>query len=146
MLPISGSDSWVHFVMPTIALATGIMPQLMRVTRSGMLDVLDADYIRTAWAKGLPARVVFFKHALRNAILPVVSLSAVSLGFLLGGSVIVESIFALKGIGSLAIDAIRSSDFPVVQSILFFLSVSYILLTLAADLVNGKLDPRIRLG
>jgi peptide/nickel transport system permease protein len=146
LLPISGSDGWAHFVLPTIALATGIMPQLMRVTRSGMLDVLEADYIRTAWAKGLPARTVFFKHALRNAILPVVSLSAVSLGFLLGGSVIVETIFALNGIGSLAIDAIRSSDFPVVQSILFFLSVSYILLTLTADLVNGKLDPRIRLG
>jgi peptide/nickel transport system permease protein len=146
VLPISGNETWAHFVMPTLVLATGIMPQLMRVTRSGMLDVLEADYIRTAWAKGLAPRVVFFKHALRNAILPVVSLSAVALGFLLGGSVIVESIFALNGIGALAIEAIKNSDFPVVQSILFFLSVAYIALTLVADLVNGQLDPRIRLG
>ncbi len=146
VLPISGNETWAHFVMPTLVLATGIMPQLMRVTRSGMLDVLDADYIRTAWAKGMLPRVVFFKHALRNAILPVVSLAAVSLGFLLGGSVIVESIFALNGIGSLAIEAIRNSDFPVVQSILFFLSVAYIVLTLLADLINARLDPRIRLG
>ena len=82
-LPISGSDSFSHYVLPTIALGTSVMPALMRLTRTGMLDVLDSDYIRTAWAKGLRPHVVFFKHALRNAILPVVSLAAVSLGFLL---------------------------------------------------------------
>ena len=121
------------------------MPALMRLTRAGMLEVLDADFVRTAWAKGLHASTVFFKHALRNAILPVVSLSAVSLGFLLGGSVIVEAVFALNGIGLLAYQSILRSDFPVVQSILVFVSFAYILLTLASDLINARLDPRIRL-
>lgn len=144
-LPISGSDSFAHYILPTIALGTSVMPALMRLTRTGMLDVLDSDYIRTAWAKGLRPHVVFFKHALRNAILPVVSLAAVSLGFLLGGSVIVETVFALNGIGLLAYQSILRSDFPVVQSILVFVSFSYILLTLMSDVINARLDPRIRL-
>ena len=145
-LPISGSDSFAHFIMPVIALGTSVMPPLMRLTRTGMLEVLESDFIRTAWAKGLDPTVVFFKHALRNAMLPVVSLSAVMFGFLLGGSVIVESIFALNGIGLLAFESIIRSDFPVVQSILVFISFAYILLTLASDLINARLDPRIRLG
>ncbi len=144
-LPISGSGSVAHFVLPTITLGTAVMPALMRLTRAGMLEVLDSDYVRTARAKGLRAPAVLFKHALRNAILPVVSLSAVSLGFLLGGSVVVEAVFALNGIGLLAYQSILRSDFPVVQSILVFVSFCYIALTLASDLVNARLDPRIRL-
>ncbi len=144
--PISGSDTLAHFILPTISLGTLVMPPFMRLTRTGMLEVLDSDYVRTAWAKGLSPWVVLFKHALRNAILPVVSLSAVSLGFLLGGSVIVESVFALNGIGYLAFQSIVRTDFPVVQSILIFVSFSYILLTLMSDLINARLDPRIRLG
>jgi ABC-type dipeptide/oligopeptide/nickel transport system permease component len=144
-LPISGSDSSVHFILPTITLALATMPALMRLTRTGMIDALASDYIRTAWAKGLLPLPVLFKHALRNAILPVVSLSAVLLGFLLGGSVIVESVFALNGIGMLAFDSIKRIDFPVVQSILVFLSFCYIFLTLLSDLINAKLDPRISL-
>ena len=145
-LPISGSGSFAHFILPTVALGTAVMPALMRLTRTGMLEVLEADFIRTARAKGLSPGSVFFKHALRNAILPVVSLSAVSLGFLLGGSVIVETVFALNGIGLLAYESILRSDFPVVQSILVFVSLAYIVLTLASDLINARLDPRIRLG
>lgn len=144
--PISGSTTFAHFILPTVALGTLVMPPFMRLTRTGMLDVLDSDFIRTARAKGLSPFSVLFKHALRNAILPVVSLSAVSLGFLLGGSVIVESVFALNGIGLLAFQSIIRTDFPVVQSILVFISVSYIVLTLLSDLINAKLDPRIRLG
>ena len=144
-LPISGSDTPMHFVMPTITLGLATLPALMRLTRTGMIDVLSSDYIRTAWAKGLSPMSVLFKHALRNAILPVVSLSAVSLGFLLGGSVIVESVFALNGIGLLAFDSIKRIDFPVVQSILVFLSFCYILLTLLSDIINAKLDPRLTL-
>jgi len=144
-LPISGSESFSHFIMPTITLSLATMPTLMRLTRTGMIDALGSDYIRTAWAKGLLPFPVLFKHALRNAILPVVSLSAVSLGFLLGGSVIVESVFALNGIGLLAFDSIKRIDFPVVQSILVFLSFCYILLTLLSDLINAHLDPRITL-
>lgn len=145
-LPISGSSSFAHFILPTVALGTAVMPALMRLTRTGMLEVLEADFIRTARAKGLRPGAIFFKHALRNAILPVVSLSAVSLGFLLGGSVIVETVFALNGIGLLAYESILRSDFPVVQSILVFVSLAYIVLTLASDLINARLDPRIRLG
>lgn len=144
-LPISGSATAAHFVMPTITLGVATMPAFMRLTRTGMLEVMSSDYIRTAWAKGLHPASVIFKHALRNAILPVVSLSAVSLGFLLGGSVIVESIFAVNGIGLLAYNSITRIDFPVVQSILVFLSFCYIALTLISDLINAKLDPRIRL-
>ena len=145
-LPISGNDTFAHFIMPTITLGIGVMPQFMRLTRTGMLDVLDTDFIRTARAKGLNPMRVLFKHALRNAILPIVSLMAVVLGFLLGGTVIIESIFALNGVGFLAYESIMRQDFPVVQSIVFILSLSYILLTLCSDLINAQLDPRIRLG
>lgn len=144
-LPISGSATPAHFVMPTITLGVATMPAFMRLTRTGMLEVMSSDYIRTAWAKGLRPASVVVKHALRNAILPVVSLSAVSLGFLLGGSVIVESIFAVNGIGLLAFNSITRVDFPVVQSILVFLSFCYIALTLISDVINARLDPRIRL-
>lgn len=145
-LPISGNDSFANFIMPTLTLGIGVMPQFMRLTRTGMLDVLDSDFIRTARAKGLNPMKVLFKHALRNAILPIVSLMAVVLGFLLGGTVIIESIFALNGVGFLAFESIMRQDFPVVQSIVFILSLSYIVLTLCSDLINAQLDPRIRLG
>ncbi|WP_372603464.1 ABC transporter permease [Actibacterium sp.] len=145
VLPISGSSTWAHFIMPTVTLSTMVMPQIMRLTRGGMIEALDADYVKMAWAKGLSPTVVFFKHALRNALLPVVALAAVSLGFLLGGSVIVESVFSLNGIGSLAYESIKRADFPVVQSILFVLSFVYVVLTLLSDLINARIDPRIRL-
>src|SRR4051794_34340650 len=98
-LPISGSDSWAHFVMPAVALGYYATPAIMRLTRAGMLEVLAADYIRTARAKGLRTPTVLFKHALRNAIVPVVSLAAVQLGFMLGGSVVIETVFAMHGLG-----------------------------------------------
>ncbi len=145
-LPISGNASFAHFIMPTLTLGTSVMPQFMRLTRTGMLDVLDSDFIRTARAKGLHPMRVLFKHALRNAILPIVSLMAVVLGFLLGGTVIIESIFALNGVGFLAFESIMRQDFPVVQSIVFLASIAYIFLTLCSDLINAQLDPRIRLG
>jgi peptide/nickel transport system permease protein len=145
LLPISGSDSWRGFVMPIVALGVGTMPGFMRLTRAGMLEVLSSDYIRMAQAKGLSTLSVLFKHALRNAILPVVTVTAVQLGLLLGGSVIIETVFALNGIGRLAFDAIANSDFPVVQSILVVLSVGYVVLTFIAELISAQLDPRIRL-
>lgn len=144
-VPVSGSGSIAHFILPVVSLAISIMPSTMRLTRAGMMEVLSSDYVRTARAKGLSPFKVLFKHALRNAILPVVSLAAVQLGFLLGGSVIVESIFALNGIGYLAFQSIVRVDFPVVQSILVFLSCTYIVLTLLSDLINAKLDPRVQL-
>ncbi|ANY17481.1 ABC transporter permease [Bordetella pseudohinzii] len=144
VLPVSGSGSWEHFVMPSIALGYYVAPAFMRLIRAGMIEVLGADYIRTARAKGLPAGKVVFKHALRNAIVPVVALAAVQLGYLLGGSVVVETIFALDGLGYLAYQSITFKDFPVMQLIVLLLSVLYVLLTLAADLANAWLDPRIR--
>ncbi|MDJ1159993.1 ABC transporter permease [Chelatococcus sp. SYSU_G07232] len=145
-LPVSGSDSWAHFVMPTIALGYYVAPAFMRLVRAGMIEVLSADYIRTARAKGLPARSVIFKHALRNALVPVVALTAVQLGFLLGGSVVVETIFALDGLGYLAYQSITYKDFPVMQVVVLLLSVLYVLLTLLADVANAWLDPRIRVA
>ncbi len=145
-LPISGTDTWRHFIMPTITLSTFAMPQFMRLTRTGMLDVLESDFIRTARAKGLSPMIVLWKHALRNAVLPVVSLAAVAFGFLIGGSFIVESIFAVNGVGFLALESIIRQDFPVVQSIVVFISFVYIVLTLLSDLINAQLDPRIRLN
>jgi ABC-type dipeptide/oligopeptide/nickel transport system permease component len=145
-LPVSGSDTWQHFVMPTVALGYYAAPAFMRLIRAGMIEVLEADYIRTARAKGLPARTVIFKHALRNAVVPVVALTAVQLGFLLGGSVVIETIFALDGLGYLAYQSITFKDFPVMQNIVLLLSVLYVVLTLASDIANAWLDPRIRVG
>ena len=144
--PISGQETLAHFILPTITVALTTIPQKMRITRAGMIEVLQSDYIRTARAKGLPARSVIFKHALRNAILPVVSLTMVNFGFLLGGTVVVETIFALNGLGFEAFQAIIRQDFPVLQSVVLFISVIYIMLTLIADLINAQLDPRIRLS
>ncbi len=145
-LPISGSETWAHFVMPAVALGYYATPGIMRLTRAGMLEVLASDYIRTARAKGLRAPAVLFKHALRNAVIPVVALAAVQLGFMLGGSVVIETIFALHGLGYLAWESILHNDFPVVQAIVLLISLVYILLTFIADMLNAWLDPRIRIG
>jgi peptide/nickel transport system permease protein len=146
LLPVSGSGTWQHFVMPAIALGYYIAPAFMRLIRAGMIEVLSADYIRTARAKGLPARSVILKHALRNAIVPVVALAAVQLGYLLGGSVVIETIFALDGLGYLAYQSITFKDYPVMQIIVLLLSAIYVLLTLASDIANAWLDPRIRVS
>ena len=143
-LPISGHSSWMNFVMPSVALGYYATPAIMRMTRAGMMDVLSSDYIRTARAKGLRPRVVLFKHALRNAIIPVVSLSAVQLGFMLGGSIVIEFIFSLNGLGNLAWQSIQRSDFEVMQAIVLSIASFYILLTFLADMLNAYLDPRIR--
>jgi len=146
VLPISGGDTWQHFILPSVALGYYATPAIMRLTRSGMLEVLESDYIRTARAKGLRNTSVLFKHALRNAIAPVVALAAVQLGFLLGGSVVIETVFALNGLGYLAWEAISHNDFPVVQAVVLLISLVYIVLTLLADMANAWLDPRIRIG
>ena len=145
-LPVSGSDTSAHFVMPTIALGYYVTPPMMRLVRAGMIEVLSSDYIRTARAKGLSGASVVFKHGLRNAVVPVVALTAVQLGFLLGGSVVIETIFALDGLGYLAYQSITFKDYPVMQIIVMLLSAIYVVLTLASDLANAWLDPRIRVA
>jgi peptide/nickel transport system permease protein len=144
VLPISGADDWSGFVMPSLALGWFVFPILLRLLRAGMVETLGADFIRTARAKGLARRRIVLRHALRNAVLPVVSLAAVQFGQLLGGSVVVESVFALPGIGQLAWHAIQRADYPVVQAIVLFVALIFVAMNLVADLINGALDPRIR--
>lgn len=144
--PASGAESWRHFVLPAVTLGYYITPPFMRLVRAGMIDALANDYVRTARAKGLPARRVILKHALRNALVPVVGLVAVQLGLLIGGSVVIESVFALDGLGYLAYQSIGYRDFPVLQAVVLLLSVLYVVLTLIADLVNAWLDPRLRVS
>jgi peptide/nickel transport system permease protein len=145
-LPPSGTAGWRNFIMPTVVLGYYAMPAIMRLTRAGMLEVLGADYIRTARAKGASEMRVMFKHALRNAIVPVVSLAAVQMGFMLGGSIVVESIFALHGAGYLAWESIARNDLPTVQALILIFSCFYIIFTFLSDLANAWLDPRIRVG
>jgi len=143
-LPASGADDWKGFVLPTIVLGYYATPAIMRLTRTGMLEVLSSDYIRTARAKGVKPRTILFKHALRNAIIPVVSLAAVQVGFMLGGSVVTESVFALHGAGYLAWQSISRNDLPTVQALILVFSLFYIFFTFLSDVLNAWLDPRLR--
>ena len=145
-LPTSGVDDWRGYVLPALSLATYAAPALMRLIRAAMIEVLEADYIRTARAKGLRRRRILVRHALRNALVPVVALVAVQFGFLLGGSVVIETVFALPGIGFLAWQSIGRGDLPVLQALVLLISAGYVMLTFAADLAAAALDPRIRLG
>ena len=146
VLPVSASESWANFVLPSIALGYYVAPPFMRLARAGMIEVLASDYVRTARAKGLSGPSIVLKHALVNALVPIVALAAVQLGFLLGGSVVIETVFALDGLGYLAYQSISHLDLPVTQAIVTLLSFIYVGLTLGADLVNAWLDPRIRVG
>lgn len=145
-LPVSGNASWRNYILPSVALGWYAVPAVMRLSRNGMLEVLSTDYIRTARAKGLAPGVVIFKHALRNAIIPVVALAAVQFGFMLGGSIVIEAVFSMQGLGYLAWEAIARNDFPVVQAVVLILATIYVLLTFLADVANAFLDPRIRLA
>jgi peptide/nickel transport system permease protein len=144
-LPVSGSGSADHYVLPATVLAVYAMPAMLRLVRSSMLEVLDTDYVRTARAKGLRRRTVVLKHALRNALVPVVALAAVQFGFVLSGSVVAETVFALQGVGDLTRQAIMQNDYPVVQATVLLISAFYVGLTLVADLLNMLIDPRLRL-
>jgi peptide/nickel transport system permease protein len=143
-LPISGTDSWDSYIMPGVVLAFSAIPALTRLTRAGMIQAMGSDYIRTARAKGLSRASILLKHALRNAAIPVVAIAAVQLGFMLGGSIVIEQVFALHGVGFLAWESIQKNDFPVVQSVVLVLAVIYVALTMLADLMNAVLDPRLR--
>lgn len=145
VLPISGGGSIRHLVMPAMALAFYSMPAIIRISRAGMIEVMRSEYIRTARAKGLRPWQIYLQHALRNTLVPVVAVASVQFGFLLGGSVVVENIFAIHGIGYLTWEAINQNDYPVVQAALLAVSAAYVVLTLLADIVNMMIDPRIRL-
>ena len=144
ILPISGADDWRGYVLPVIVLGYYATPAIMRLVRSGMIDALQSDYIRTARANGLLGPTILLNHALRNAIVPLVSLTAVQFGFLLSGSIVVESVFALNGLGRLGWESIIRSDLPTVQAIILVLSGIFILLTTCADILTAWIDPRAR--
>jgi peptide/nickel transport system permease protein/oligopeptide transport system permease protein len=142
--PVAGTGTIWHLVLPAITLGTGIASVLARMTRSAMLEVLSQDYIRTARAKGVAGRVVVFKHALRNALIPVVTITGLLFGGLLEGAVIVETVFAWPGIGQLVVSSILARDYPVVQGAVLLIAVVFILINLLVDLLYGVIDPRIR--
>lgn len=144
ILPVSGDTSWKHFVLPCLVLGTSSVPQVLRLTRTGMIEVLGSDYIRTARAKGFRPRQILFHHALRNALLPVVSVITIQIGYKLGGSVITETVFALNGLGRLAYESILGADVPTVQMLVFFFALIFIILSILGDILNAWLDPRMR--
>lgn len=146
LLPIAGSGSWRHLVMPTLVLAMGMAPAKARLLRASLLEVMGEPYILGARAKGMPYRTVIWRHALRNALLPMVTSIGNSVGFLLGGSVVVENIFAWPGLGQLALRAVTSRDLPLLQGYVLLLAVLVVLLNLMVDLIYRWLDPRIALG
>lgn len=144
ILPTSGSETWLHFVMPAIALAYFAAPPILRLTRAGMIETLAMDFIRTSRAMGVSPSRILFKYALRNAVVPVVGVAAAQFGSMLAGSIVVESIFAINGVGRLAFESIQRSDLPTVQALVLCFSIVYIVLTFAADLLNAWIDPRMR--
>lgn len=145
VLPIAGNqDGLSSLVLPAVTLAAVPTATIARLTRSGLLDVLGEDYIRTARAKGLKELAVIVNHALRNSMIPVITVVGVQFGVLLGGAVIVETVFAWPGVGRLLIDAVSARDFPLVQGIMLFISISFVLVNLLADVVYAYVDPRIR--
>jgi peptide/nickel transport system permease protein len=142
-LPAFGSGSWQHFVLPIIALSGAITTQMMRLTRASLLETLQQDHIRTARSKGLAERQVISRHGLRNALLPVVTTLGVSAGNLLSGTVIVERIFSWPGIGKYAVDAIFLRDYPVIQGVVLYMAIAFVLVNLIVDISYSVLDPRV---
>jgi peptide/nickel transport system permease protein len=146
LLPSSGRGTLSHLVLPALTLGGFFMARLTRLVRSGLLDVLGQDYVRTARAKGLAERIVVARHAFKNAAIPIVTILGLDVGTLLGGAVITETVFAWPGIGRLAIEAIAVRDFPVVQADVFFIALTFVAINLVVDVLYTWLDPRVRLG
>jgi peptide/nickel transport system permease protein len=135
-----------QIIFPALALGFSFASSVMRMTRSAMLEILNADFVRTARSKGLPERVVIIRHALRNAWIPVVTLIGVEFGYLLGGAFIIEQLFALPGIGRLMINAITQREYALVQGVALFIVINFILINLLVDLIYGVVDPRVSYG
>lgn len=146
MLPVAGSSTWQHAIMPAVTLGIGGSASLMRLTRSEMLETLNQDYIRTARAKGLHSRTMLVQHALRNTMIPISTVLGMRLAGMLGGAVIVETIFSWPGIGKLVVDAIFDRDYPMIQGFVIFMGTAFLIINLIVDLGYGLIDPRIRLA
>lgn len=143
-LPATGLHDITGYILPAVTLSTGTMATLVRMTRSTMLEVLKQDYIRTARAKGAEEKSVILKHSLRNALLPIITVIGVDFGYLLAGTVVIESVFAISGIGSLLITSIRMKDTPVVMAAIMFVTIAYSLVNLLVDIIYAYIDPRIK--
>lgn len=144
LLPSSGRGSWQHLILPAFTLATGLLAALARMTRSSLLEVIRQDYVRVARAKGLSERRVIWRHCLRNAAAPVVTIFGLSIGGVIGGAAIVETVFAWPGIGRLAVNAISIRDYPVIQCIVLMVALSVVAVNFLVDIAYGLLDPRVR--
>lgn len=143
ILPVQGTGTWQHFVLPVVTLSIGQAALIGRLTRSSMIEVLSADYVRTARSKGLAERKVILVHALKNTLIPIITVVGLSVGGLLGGAVITESIFGLPGVGSVAIDAIGNRDYPMIQGTVMLVAIAFVFVNLIVDIIYGFIDPRI---
>jgi len=142
--PTYGSGTWRHLILPAVTLGAYLMALITRLTRSGLLEVLNTDYVRTARAKGLRFRQVIWKHAFRNTLLPLVTVLGLQLGGLLAGTIVTETVFAWPGVGSIIVHAIFARDYPVIQAAVLFLSVVFVLVNILVDIMYAYIDPRIR--
>ena len=143
-LPAIGADSWRNYILPSLTLGAGVAAVVARFTRSSVLDVLQEDFVRTARAKGLREAVVIGKHTLRNALIPVVTMMGLQFGFLLGGSIVVETVFNWPGLGRLLVDSVTMRDYPVIQAEVLLFSLEFILINLAVDVLYAVINPTIR--
>ena len=143
-LPTVGDDTWRHYVLPSLTLGAAVAAIMARFTRSSFVEILGEDFIRTARAKGLDERRVVFKHGLRNALIPVVTMMGLQFGFLLGGSIVVEKVFNWPGLGRLLVDAVDMRDYPVIQALVLLFSLEFILINLVVDVLYGVINPVIR--
>lgn len=143
-LPVSGMENGGSIILPALTLASGLAAILTRMTRASMLEVLHEDFVRTARAKGLPERTVILRHALKAALLPVVTVVGLQLGSLLAGAVITETVFGWEGVGRLLVESIEKRDYPVTQACVLVIALTYVLVNLLTDLVYARLDPRVR--
>ena len=143
-LPTGGYGTWQHFVMPSFTLGLGVAAVIARFTRSSFIEIMREDYVRTARAKGVHERLVVWKHALRNALIPVITMVGLQFGFLLGGSIVVETVFSWPGLGRLLVDSVSYRDYPVIQAEILLFSLEFILINLIVDLLYALANPEIR--
>jgi glutathione transport system permease protein len=143
-LPTVGASSWRHYILPSLTLGAAVAAVMARFTRASFIEVLHDDYVRTARAKGLTEQVVVLKHCLRNALIPVVTMMGLQFGFLLGGSIVVESVFNWPGLGRLLVDAVTMRDYPVIQALVLLFSLEFVSINLVVDILYGLINPTIR--
>ncbi|MGN6807000.1 MAG: glutathione ABC transporter permease GsiC [Trinickia sp.] len=142
-LPSIGGGSWRHYILPSITLGAGVAAVMARFTRAAFVEVMQEDYVRTARAKGLSEWIVIVKHTFRNALIPVVTMMGLQFGFLLGGSIVVEAVFAWPGMGSLLVDSVNMRDYPVIQGLILLFSTEFIVINIVVDVLYGLINPTI---